>query len=89
MKVIGALHNGKIVEILRTSADTTGKPWSYVADETNGGVGFIGKRIVGPEPPHRTSQSRVPIATLIGRFSSMRRACSNDTVRSSCRSTQV
>jgi len=24
-KVIGALHNGKIVEILRTSADTTGR----------------------------------------------------------------
>jgi len=46
-KVIGALHNGKIVEILRTSAETTGKPWSYAADETNGGVGFIGKRIVG------------------------------------------
>jgi hypothetical protein len=34
-------------------------------------------------------QSRVPIATLIGRFSSMRRACSNDTVRSSFSSTRV
>ena len=48
-----------------------------------------------PMPTHRTealqrtSQSRVPIATSIGRFSSMRRACSNDTVRSSCSSTQV
>ena len=34
------------------------------------------------EAPQRTSQSRVPIATSIGRFSSMRRACSNDTVES-------
>jgi hypothetical protein len=39
--------------------------------------------------PHRTSQSRVPISTSIGRFSSIRRACSNETVRSSCSSTQV
>ena len=32
----GALHNGKIVRILRTSADRNGKPWAYVAYETNG-----------------------------------------------------
>jgi hypothetical protein len=35
-KVIGALHNGEIVKILRTSADRNGKPWAYVAYETNG-----------------------------------------------------
>jgi hypothetical protein len=35
-KVIGALHNGEIVRILRTSADRNGKPWAYVAYETNG-----------------------------------------------------
>ena len=34
-------------------------------------------------------QSRVPTATLIGRFSSIRRACSNGTVRSSRSSTHV
>jgi hypothetical protein len=34
-------------------------------------------------------QPRVPTSTLIGRFSSIRRACSNDTVRSSRSSTQV
>jgi hypothetical protein len=39
--------------------------------------------------PQSASQPRVPTATLIGRFSSMRRACSNDTVRSSCSSTHV
>jgi hypothetical protein len=35
------------------------------------------------------SQSRVPTTTLIGKFSSMRRACSSDTVRSSRSSTHV
>jgi hypothetical protein len=35
-KVIGALHNGEIVRILRTGADPQGKPWAYVAYETNG-----------------------------------------------------
>jgi hypothetical protein len=35
-KVIGALHNGEIVKILRTSADRNGKSWAYVAYETNG-----------------------------------------------------
>ena len=27
-KVIGALHNGEIVKILRTGADRRGKPWA-------------------------------------------------------------
>ena len=35
-KVIGALHNGEIVKVLRTGADRQGKPWAYVAYETNG-----------------------------------------------------
>jgi hypothetical protein len=35
-KVIGALHNGEIVKILRTSAVRNGKPWAYIAYETNG-----------------------------------------------------
>ena len=35
-KVIGALHNGEIVKILRTGADRRGKPWAYVTYETNG-----------------------------------------------------
>jgi hypothetical protein len=35
-KVIGALHNGEIVKILRVGADRNGKPWAYVAYETNG-----------------------------------------------------
>jgi hypothetical protein len=39
--------------------------------------------------PQSASQPRVPTATLIGRFSSIRRACSNDTVRSSRSSTHV
>jgi hypothetical protein len=34
--IIGALHNGEIVKILRTGADPKGKPWAYVAYETNG-----------------------------------------------------
>ena len=35
-KIIGALHNGEIVRVLRTGADPQGKPWAYVAFETNG-----------------------------------------------------
>jgi hypothetical protein len=35
-KIIGALHNGEIVKVLRTGADRQGKPWAYVAYETNG-----------------------------------------------------
>jgi hypothetical protein len=35
-KVIGALHNGEIVKLLRAGADRNGKPWAYVAYETNG-----------------------------------------------------
>ncbi len=35
-KIIGALHNGEIVRILRVGADRSGKPWAYVAYETNG-----------------------------------------------------
>jgi hypothetical protein len=35
-KIIGALHNGEIVRVLRTSADPKGKPWANVAYETNG-----------------------------------------------------
>jgi hypothetical protein len=35
-KVIGALRNGEIVRVLRTGADRHGKPWAYVAYETNG-----------------------------------------------------
>ncbi|HXE24865.1 MAG TPA: SH3 domain-containing protein [Roseiarcus sp.] len=35
-RVIGALHNGEIVRVLRTGADRHGKPWAYVAYETNG-----------------------------------------------------
>jgi hypothetical protein len=35
-KIIGALHNGEIVKILRTGADPHGKPWAYVAYQTNG-----------------------------------------------------
>jgi hypothetical protein len=33
---VGGLHNGEIVKILRTGADPHGKPWAYVAYETNG-----------------------------------------------------
>jgi hypothetical protein len=35
-KVIGALHNGEIVKVLRNGADRQGKPWAYVAYEPNG-----------------------------------------------------
>jgi hypothetical protein len=35
-KIIGALHNGEIIRVLRTGADPQGKPWAYVAYETNG-----------------------------------------------------
>ncbi len=35
-KIIGVLHNGEIVRVLRTGADRRGKPWAYVAYETNG-----------------------------------------------------
>jgi Bacterial SH3 domain len=35
-RVIGALHNGEIVKVLRTGADSKGKPWAYVEYETNG-----------------------------------------------------
>jgi hypothetical protein len=35
-KIIGALHNGEIVKVLRRGADRQGKPWAYVAYETNG-----------------------------------------------------
>jgi hypothetical protein len=35
-KIIGVLHNGEIVRILSTGADAKGKPWAYVAYETNG-----------------------------------------------------
>lgn len=35
-RVIGALHNGESVKILRAGADRKGKPWAYVAYETNG-----------------------------------------------------
>ena len=34
--VIGVLHNGEIVRILRVGADRSGKPWAYVAYETKG-----------------------------------------------------
>ena len=35
-KIIGALRNGEIVGILRMGEDPQGKPWAYVAYETNG-----------------------------------------------------
>ena len=35
-KVIGALRNGEIVRVLQMGADPKGKPWAYVAYETNG-----------------------------------------------------
>jgi hypothetical protein len=35
-RVIGALNNGEIVKILRTSAHRNGEPRAYVAYETNG-----------------------------------------------------
>ncbi len=35
-KIIGVLHNGEIVRILRMGEDPQGKPWAYVAYETNG-----------------------------------------------------
>jgi hypothetical protein len=35
-KVIGAVHNGEIVKVLRTGTDGQGKPLAYVAYETNG-----------------------------------------------------
>jgi hypothetical protein len=35
-KIIGALHNGEIVRVPRTGADPKGKPWAYVAYQTNG-----------------------------------------------------
>ena len=35
-KIIGALHNGEIVRVQRTGADPKGKPWAYVAYQTNG-----------------------------------------------------
>jgi hypothetical protein len=35
-KIIGALHNGEIIRVLWTGADREGKPWAYVAYETNG-----------------------------------------------------
>jgi hypothetical protein len=35
-KILGALHNGEIVKVLRTGADPRGRPWAYVAYETNG-----------------------------------------------------
>ena len=35
-KVIGALHDGEIVKVLRTGGDRRGKPWAYVAYEMNG-----------------------------------------------------
>jgi hypothetical protein len=35
-KIMGALHNGEIVKLLRTGADPHGKPWAYVAYQTNG-----------------------------------------------------
>ncbi len=34
--VIGVLHDGEIVRILRVGADRSRKPWAYVAYETNG-----------------------------------------------------
>ena len=46
-------------------------------------------RGVAHYPAHLNPHSRVPTSTLIGRFSSIRRACSNDTVRSSRSSTHV
>jgi hypothetical protein len=38
-KVIGVLHYGEIVRILRMGADKSGKPGAYVAYETNGSIG--------------------------------------------------
>ena len=35
-KVIAAFHNGEVVKILRMGADKNGRPWAYVAYETNG-----------------------------------------------------
>ena len=35
-KIIGALHNGEIVKVLRTGSDPKGRPWAYVAYQTNG-----------------------------------------------------
>ena len=35
-KILGALHNGEMVRVLRTGADRHGRPWAYVAYETNG-----------------------------------------------------
>jgi hypothetical protein len=35
-KIIGALHDGEIIRILRVGADRNRKPWAYVACETNG-----------------------------------------------------
>ena len=68
----------------RTFRGATQSPLRTIANDALGRCRHVAKR--GAAAP---SQSRVPISTLIGRFSSMRRACSNDTVRSSCSSTQV
>ena len=35
-KIIGALHNGEIVRVLRAGADRQGKPRAYAAYQTNG-----------------------------------------------------
>jgi hypothetical protein len=35
-KIIGNLRNGEIVKVLKTGADAKGKPWAYVAYQTNG-----------------------------------------------------
>jgi hypothetical protein len=48
-KVIGALHNGAIVKILRTSADRTGKPGPMSARPTEK-VGFIGSSSAATGP---------------------------------------
>jgi hypothetical protein len=59
-KIIGALHNGEIVRVLRTGADPKGKPWAYVAYQQMGRAGSTESLSAGIEAvPSRFQRQRV------------------------------
>ncbi len=39
--ILGALHNGTTVQMLRTTVDSSGRPWAYVAPQGPGRNGWV------------------------------------------------
>jgi hypothetical protein len=45
-RIVGALDNGQVVSILDSSIDNRGRPWVYVADDTENPLGWVYREYV-------------------------------------------